>query len=78
MKSTLKFNQEWFKKQFGPRPWHDGKPRTEYDLKAEIAALESALSYARQELFNLQIYNAQESAALKSFVNTIYELKTKR
>jgi hypothetical protein len=68
-----KFNNEWFKQQFG-----NPSNRSVFDIASEISHCEYKLSLLKKELRDVELYNAKEDAALKSFVNTIYQIKKER
>jgi len=72
MKTPI-FDQEWFTAQFGKRPI-----RSLFDISNEIKDTKGRLVYLEKELFDWEIYHAKEDAALKCYVNTIYNLKNKK
>ena len=73
MKTPI-FDKEWFTAQFGCRP----TSKTEWDLKEQISSSERETENLKTELFELQRWDIQMSAALKTHINTIYNLKNKK
>ncbi len=69
-----KFDTEWFKRQFGPRP--DRRPTCE--VRQSIDDLKYRLSLEEEKLRLLNEYAIREDAALKCFVATIYNMQQKR
>jgi hypothetical protein len=72
MKHIYKFDTDWFERQFGERP-----KRSLFDIVEDIHATEHKLSRLLLEQRETEIYMAHENGALKSFVNTIYNIKRK-
>lgn len=67
---TIKYDHKWFIAQFGERP-----KRSLWDINEDLDNTRCKLSYLEKELFAWEIYHAKEDAALKTFVNTMYQIK---
>ena len=66
----FKFDEEWFERQFGKRP-----ERSLYDINNDIDICRCKLNYLEKELLEYEVYSAKEDAALKCFINTVYNIK---
>ena len=74
MKILYKFDHDWFKRQFGKRP----DPRTSCEISQELDELDYKLSRLKERAFHLQLWTAEENAALKSFKKTVSDLRRKQ
>ena len=73
MKTPI-FDKEWFREQFGKRPTQ----KQTWDLDREIKDSEYKTALLRKELRDLENYHIRQDTALKTHVNTIYNLKNKK
>ena len=71
---TQVFDQKWFIAQFGKRPTQ----KQSWDLDREIKDSEYKTALLRKELRDLENYHIRQDTALKTYVNTIYNLKNKK
>ena len=72
-KDAISFDYEGFKELYGERP-----KRSLSDISKELETAKRNVIYLEKELFDWEIYNAREVAAMNSFVQTIYRMKKRR
>lgn len=69
-KNAPSFDRATFIAKYGERP-----TRSLFDISEDIKNTKRVLAYLEKELFDWEIYDARETVALQTFVDTVYQLK---